>query len=124
MKHGVNFSFDQLLQTDSPHFNLRVIFFGYAVVNDQTNEVEVIWCKSRWDGYIGEPVALPTIEGAPFSKQNQFVGKCREAARNAYYKERMKEAATQHNAGFVPMASDISYMEESDRFPDVTIDRS
>lgn len=112
MKHGVNFSFDQLLQTDSPHFNLRVIFFGYAVVNDQTNEAEVIWCKSRWDGYIGEPVALPTIEGAPFSKQNQFVGKCREAARNAYYKERMKEAATQHNAGFVPSPNDRKYMNE------------
>ena len=117
----VNFSFPQTLQTAFPGKEIEIFFAGEAVISD-TETVRI--CGVSLDG---EPLTIPILfqsQNLATGEMGEFLGKCREAARNAYYKERMKEAAIQHNAGFVPMASDISYMEESDRFPDVTIDRS
>ena len=124
MTTKVAFSWQQTLDSYSPALSITVVFSGVASIKDiNANEVDIISCSAKWDGALA-PESVFVGRGVVGSAQNHFLGKCREAARNAYYKERMKEAATQHNAGFIPMASDISYMEESDRFPDVTIDRS
>ena len=121
----VNFSFSQTLQTAHPDKQVEIIFSGEALVTE-LEEVQIYRVYDT-DPVYGMFLDIPNgylAQNLATGEMGEFLGKCREAARNAYYKERMKEAATQHNAGFVPMASDISYMEESDRFPDVTIDRS
>ncbi len=137
MKYNVNFTFSEVLQAGFPGLEINVEYYGRAMVVFQ-NDIEIkntivsVWafvnsnedCGELFLPKCGEHISKNEVQFLTSGKMGEFLGKCREAARNAYYKERMKEAATQHNAGFIPMASDISYMEESDRFPDVTIDRS
>ena len=110
MATKVAFSWNQVLDSYSPAISITVVFSGVASIKDiNANDVDIISCSAKWDGSLA-PESVFVGRGIVGSAQNFFLGKCREAARNAYYKERMKEAAIQHNSGFVPNPNDRKYM--------------
>lgn len=125
----IKFSWNQELESYHPDFSILARFTGWAAITGE--DVEIKSCRVKWDGSL-EGEDLSVLEGSIGSMQNYFIGKCREAARNAFYKTQnvavpksSESAAIQHNGGFVPRASDTKYMQDrGDRFPDVQIDRS
>ena len=118
----VNFSFQQTLQTAHPSKEIEIVFAGEALV---TGNEDVQICRVFADKNMGGiPLEIPKgyeAQNLASGEMGNFLGKCREAARNAYYKERMKEAATRHsnillqgapNKGFLPVSNDTRYMND------------
>ena len=116
----VSFQFTQILQTHYPGLEITVVFSGEALVKGE--EVQIY---SVHDNHSIECRYLDIPKG--YESQNQatgemgfFLGMCRDAARQAAHELERRQQAQESfeelapNGGFVPSASDISYMNDDD----------
>jgi len=108
------FHFSNELQSAMPGVTITENFHGQVQfpgleLGEDTEDPVLLWLFRDGVECRIPPVSVSMAEWAAFE------ARCFQAAREAYENE---NPPVQHNAGFVPKASDLSYMEESDRFPE------
>ena len=119
----VNFSFQQVLSTYHPDLETTIAFHGAAIIIDDDVLIASV-CSTLC--FPDSPLRLPAgyeAQNLATGQMGEFLGMCREAARKAAYKiqkaeqaesDAKFEASRPNNGGFMPSASDTSYMNQED----------
>ena len=135
----VNFSFQQVLPTAYPGFEITLDFSGVAIVTCENVRIMNVFADTEMGGWDFDIPNAYEAQNLATGQMGKFLGMCREAARNAAYKiqkaekppvmpptksknprsreadaEAKFEASRPNNGGFVPSASDTSYMNRED----------